>query len=345
MAEGARVDAIETLQSLKIALVKFAEAANVALADAEGEMRRTQTWLQTEARSHWESELRKRTEALSRAKEALRDKKMFKDATGRTPSAVDEEKAVRIAQRNLEEAEQKIVAVRRHTMAIQKEIQIYQGAVQRFANTVQLDVPLATAQLEKMFGQLEAYVSLRAAAPGEAIGEAVGAGGGGVDAPPDVSMARRSGWPSAPEIDPLAIRRHSPSPRRRRTARAGGDVSLVRWQIGTLSDQQRDSVGEIDLPMESADRLTLVVSRRSLERSHLYLERLEPTGDKDSGWYLGPSDADADDPCEIVAIEDLLRSRPDLRELLRLPEGCLALLGVNGLERIFDRGDNRRWPS
>src|SRR5256885_9726349 len=132
MSETARVESIDALKAFKRALFKFAEGASVALGDAESEISRAQLWLETEQRSHWNNQVRKRTELVARAKEALRMKKLYKDATGSTQSAVDEEKALAIAQRRLTEAEQKVVAVRRYASQLQKDYHVYKGAVQRF---------------------------------------------------------------------------------------------------------------------------------------------------------------------------------------------------------------------
>src|SRR5688572_8182131 len=108
----ARIDSIAVLRELKVALAKFGEAANVALADAESEMMRLLNWVELEQNTYWQGQIRKRTDILSRAKEALRQKKLFKDATGRILSAVDEERAVLRAKAALEEAEQKLVNVK-----------------------------------------------------------------------------------------------------------------------------------------------------------------------------------------------------------------------------------------
>ena len=166
MSEGsARVDSIDSIKLFRIALLKFAEACSVAMTDAESEMHQTQNWLDNEQLSHWQSQIRKRTELLGRAKEALRMKKLFKDSSGRTPSAVEEEKAVRLAQARLEEAEQKLVATKKYSRVLQREIQNYKGSIQRFATTVESDVPVAVAQLDAMAAALETYVAY---APGDA---------------------------------------------------------------------------------------------------------------------------------------------------------------------------------
>ena len=160
MSDSARIDDIDVLKRFRRALWKFAETANVAIGDAESEAQRVLLWLETEQRSYWEHQLRLRYEALMKAKDALRQKKLYKDSTGKYPSAVDEEKAVALAQRRMEEAEQKIAAVRRYIPRLQRELQLYKGSVQRFATTVQVDIPSAVHTLDRVTAKLEDYVAL-----------------------------------------------------------------------------------------------------------------------------------------------------------------------------------------
>ena len=159
MGRGARVDSIDAIRYFRVALVKFQESANSAITDAESEMHQAHTWLESEQRQHWQREIRKSHELLMRAKEALRMKKLFKDSTGSRPSAVDEEKAVKVAERKLQEAEQKAANVKRHLLKLPKEVQTYKGSVQRFATSVQQDIPVALAHLGEMVAKLDEYVN------------------------------------------------------------------------------------------------------------------------------------------------------------------------------------------
>lgn len=163
MSEGARIESIDALKHFRIALFKFQESANVALADAEGDINSTLNWLENEQLSHWQTQIRKRHDLLERAREALRMKRLFKDSSGRTPQAVEEEKAVRVCQARLAEAEEKLANVKKYTRVLQREMQVYKGSVQRFATTVQSDIPVAAAALDSMLTSLEAYVALSAA--------------------------------------------------------------------------------------------------------------------------------------------------------------------------------------
>jgi hypothetical protein len=165
MAEGARVESIDALKHFRVALFKFQEAANAALGDCESDLHSTMNWLENEQYTFWQSQIRKRHEIVERCKEAVRMKKLFKDSSGRTPSAVEEEKALMVAQRRKEEAETKFANVKKYTRVLQKEMESYKGSVQRFATTVQSDIPVAAATLDTLVQTLEQYVML---APGDA---------------------------------------------------------------------------------------------------------------------------------------------------------------------------------
>jgi hypothetical protein len=169
MTRYARVDSIDSLQALKVALVKFAEASMVALSDAESEVSRTMMWLELEQTAHWQNQLRKRALIVERCKEALRNKKIFKDAFGRQQSTFDEEKALRRAVLSFEEAEEKLANTRKAVNVMRREQQNYKGGVQRFHTCVEADIPGAIAQLSNMLGTLRQYV---AAAPAMATSQA-----------------------------------------------------------------------------------------------------------------------------------------------------------------------------
>jgi hypothetical protein len=158
----ANVQSIEAIANFKRALFKFAEAANAALTDAEADMLSTHRWLDHEQRVYWQNNVRKATELVSRCEEALRQKRIFKDSSGRTPSAVDEEKALAKARRMKEHAEQRLENVKRHTPRLAREIMLYKGQAQRFATFVAADIPAAAAKLDKMVDALDAYVNLAA---------------------------------------------------------------------------------------------------------------------------------------------------------------------------------------
>jgi hypothetical protein len=165
----ANVESVDALRAFRRALIKFAEAANVAITEAEADAQGTYRWLESEQRMHWATEVRKASDLVSRCEEALRQKRIFKDSSGRTPSAVDEEKALSKAKRIKEHAEERFENVRRYTPRLNREILLFKGQIQRLATFLASDIPHALASLDKMVGTLEAYTTL---APTEAVSAA-----------------------------------------------------------------------------------------------------------------------------------------------------------------------------
>jgi hypothetical protein len=166
---NARVHDIDVIRQFRAALVKFLESANSALTDSDGEITRKIGWLEGEQQHFWSMQVRKWNEEVNRAKDAVRQKRIFKDSLGRQQSTVDEEKHLKKCQRTLEEAEQKLENTRRHAKQLQREHLLYRGGVQRLATALSSDMPNAIAMLDRVTVQLEKYVS---AAPTLATSEA-----------------------------------------------------------------------------------------------------------------------------------------------------------------------------
>ncbi|CAN5638027.1 hypothetical protein BH09PLA1_BH09PLA1_08760 [soil metagenome] len=183
MAGTAKVESIDALKALRRTLFKFAEAANVALTDAESDLNRTLMWIETEQLQHWTSQIRKRTDLVSRCEEAVRQKKIFVDAAGRRSSAIDEIKALERAKKALAVAHEKLANCKQWSRKLEKEIQNYRGVVQRFGTTVQVDLPVAAAKLQNGIIQLEQYVAM--GVPIETTSTAI-------EAPADASSASLS---------------------------------------------------------------------------------------------------------------------------------------------------------
>jgi hypothetical protein len=200
MSNTARVDSIDALRQFRVSLIKFVEEANAALGGAESEMQRMMGWLDREQLSYWQLQIRKRTEALGRAQEALRMKKLFPDASGRTPTPIEEEKMVRRCKAALEEAEQKLLNVKKYSRVLQREIMNYKGGVQRFATWVGSEIPVAISRLDKMAGMLDRYVALNMGVGAAPVRDAsAGAFGAGASDLPAVSRPPAEGAPAEGE--------------------------------------------------------------------------------------------------------------------------------------------------
>ncbi len=158
MAGAARVADIDVIRHFRASLIKFVEKANVGLTDSEGDVTRKISWLEGEQDHFWAMQIRKWNEEVNRAKDAVRQKRIFKDALGRQQSTVDEEKQLKKCQKILEEAETKLANTRRHAKQLQREHLMYRGGVQRLATILSSDMPNAVATLDRIVTQLERYV-------------------------------------------------------------------------------------------------------------------------------------------------------------------------------------------
>ena len=336
MSETARIDSIAELRTFRVALIKFAESCNVALGDAEADMQRTLQWLERDQISYWNGQLAKRAETVARCKEAVRMKKLFKSPTGSQQSAVEEEKALRIAIRNYEEAEQKIIACKQWSKRLQKEIMMYKGGVTRFTSVLGGDVPRALAVLDAMATSLEEYAALSASASGAAA--AAGTGGDYSSHSGLPSMSRSPdeiGGKATGVVDIAALRANVP-PADVRAAAPEVDIRDEKWALSALSPDARKSVVELKQPTAPVDSShTLVMAKGAWSSPRIYLERRAATSPTDTGWYIASTDTTGIVALHKVTVRDLLEIRPDFRELLTLPEGYLTVVDGDGIRSIF----------
>jgi hypothetical protein len=338
MQQGARVESIDALARFRLALVKFRETAIAALGDAEGDIQRTLNWVENDQESFWMSQIRLRRDALGQARDSLRQKTIFKDSTGRPPSAVEEQKAVARAQQRLEEAQQKLAAVRHWGKFLQREVLLYRGQVQRFVTNVSSDVPAAIAQLGGLIAQLNEYVAL---AP-----DAAGAGGaaareysvaGGV-----ASMTRGQ----APVVEQqqrpyVHLRSRAPKPEARAAAMEAQRIPSA-WMAGQFNGQAAAGIASLSVDwtaLNPADRVVIAAGAEGSPR--IFLDHSAGAAG-DSGWYIAPVE-EGEVRLEWLAVADLLSVRPDWRQLLSLPAGCLAVIDRGGIVAVLNDHDENLW--
>ncbi len=159
MGEQVSVESFEALGCLRMALAKFVDDASGVLYAADAHLQRTKTWIKTEQANHWQAEGRKRAELLIRAKLALKEKKLQPSPLGGRQSCVEEEKAVKLATRRVEEAEQKALNVKLWTRRIDEEGLAYSASATTMKHTITAAVPAAIARLDHMLEALQAYAS------------------------------------------------------------------------------------------------------------------------------------------------------------------------------------------
>ena len=109
MSEQAKISSIEALEAFRADLIQYISKARVALEDMEGDVRRTQTWLDTDRAQHWGTEMKKRMKQLHQAEQELYSANL----TNPQASNAFQKMAVHKAQRNVDEAEEKLRVVKK----------------------------------------------------------------------------------------------------------------------------------------------------------------------------------------------------------------------------------------
>jgi hypothetical protein len=334
MSNSAKVQNVDVLKDFRTAMWTFAEKANVALGEAESELQRVTTWLEHEQMAYWTTQLRKRHEAVLKAKEALRYKQIFKSPTGGRQSTADEEKAVAVALRRFQEAEAKMANVKKWVRQLQKESHIYKGTVQRFATSVTVDLPNAAAKVERMITALDGYVALRA--PETVLPTDGSASGGMSQAGPAVSE------PGGAYRD---LRNNTPAGNAREAA-ASANPAGAAWVAGELAPGDARAIADLPLEGGPIDPAALVVFAAGIQSApRVYLERTAGTFPGDSGWYIGPADGPAAGALECARVDEILAARPQFAELLALPVGVLIVMDAAGIAALLNANDEDLWPS
>jgi hypothetical protein len=343
MGDQASIESFEALRQLRTAVCRFAEVVGAGLDEADAELQRAGNWVKHEQTAYWKRESQRRAELVVQAKSALTRKKMQKTALGSRPSCVEEEKALALALRRVEEAKQKTARVRHWTRKLDEEVYRYQAVAGGLSQSLAIDVPNALAQLDAMLTSLEAYATsiapqLQGSESARPPTESAAAAG-------VASMARAA--PTEP--GDLATYRQLRASTPPASVRASAPLveSGAEWRDYDLAASQPsanlDALNLPPAPPLPDDRI--VVARGAALAPRVYMERLAATAPGDSGWCIGAVDAAAPAGYDALRVADFLAVRPDLQPVLALPPGYLVVLDGDALEVLLDANDNRLLPA
>jgi hypothetical protein len=186
MAPHAHVSSVEAIEAFRASLIVYLSQARPVLEEVGSEVLRTRFWLEHEARAHWEREIRRRTERLHEAEQALFGARL--SGLREAPSA--EQLAVRRAKVAVEQAEDRLKNVKRWCREFDSRIDPLARELDPARNLLAIDMPRAVAHLARMVQTLGDYAGLNpladvaGATPGQAQSEdAVGTTPGAPGAP------------------------------------------------------------------------------------------------------------------------------------------------------------------
>ena len=125
-------------------------------------MRRTGQWLQQERPYYWQEQIKRRREQVAAAKAEVFRRKLQK-TPDHHPSLSEPMEILRRAEASLQDAEKRLILVRKWQPLFHQAVLEYHGSIRRIKDLAASDVPRAVTVLTRMIDALEAY--LRVAAP------------------------------------------------------------------------------------------------------------------------------------------------------------------------------------
>lgn len=198
MSQDARVLSVQALRDFKGSMIKFVEEARNALSGVDMELRRMRDWLERDQLGYWQMQVKKRQEAVMNARSELAKRQI--SAKGNSSiSDTEQKEALRLAQRKLHVAEEKVQVVKRLIPILHHEIAEYKSCASPMNDHLSGGMEKSMGTLEKMVRSLEDYLALQApttqrldplggsarsaAGTSASVGSAAPASGGGGESP------------------------------------------------------------------------------------------------------------------------------------------------------------------
>ena len=160
MADQAQISSVEAIESFRAKLIEYLGQMRPTLGEIGNEVVRTRVWLEGEHRHHWERELRQRGRRLEEAKQELFNATMAQ----LNEAAALHRMAVTRAQRAVEEAQAKLVKLKKWSRDIDNRAAPLMKQVDQLHGFVGVDMARAIAYLDNILKSLEAYRNVRSTA-------------------------------------------------------------------------------------------------------------------------------------------------------------------------------------
>ena len=161
MPEAAYVHTTDAILAVKAALANFTVQVEEALAEIEGEMRRTLDWLEHDRPRYWKERVRQAWDGVTQAKAELHRCLMYPIGPQERPSCHEERAALKRAEAYRAHCEEKAERLRQWIREIRHELYEYQGRVTQIKDAATIEAPRAMAALARILHRIEEYAELR----------------------------------------------------------------------------------------------------------------------------------------------------------------------------------------
>lgn len=156
----ARVTNVAALPEFRAMLATFAIEVRQALDEVDMEARKALDWITHDQPAYWQSEIRRSSDAVARAKDDLSQSRTYKRIDEYVPSCAEEKKVLERAKQRQDYAEQKLETVKQWGRAARQAVDKFKGPVQRLTAVLDGDIPRALAVLDRMHDALARYNAL-----------------------------------------------------------------------------------------------------------------------------------------------------------------------------------------
>ena len=157
MSESAHVASLEAVARFTAALRRFDDEATSVLLSLDQQIQRALHWLDHEQPAYWRQQIRKQYDEVARTRTAW-ENCLLRTVAGDRPSCIEEEKAHRVAKRNLEAALAKPDEIRRWAIRVHQEVDEFRGRVGGLRPALEGGVPKTVGLLERTQGTLLSYI-------------------------------------------------------------------------------------------------------------------------------------------------------------------------------------------
>jgi chromosome segregation ATPase len=154
--QGANITSVDALGAFRAALVLYLSKARPTLEEINSEVVRLRVWLESDRRIFWEKQVRRCALKLEEAKQAVFSAEMSR----LRESTSAERTAVTKAQRDLAEAEAKLVNVRKWINDFESRVSPLAKQLERLQSFLSSGLPKAHAHLAESIRALEAYANM-----------------------------------------------------------------------------------------------------------------------------------------------------------------------------------------
>ena len=153
MAESAQVSSVDAIEAFRASLLIYLGKAKPALEQVSAEVLRTRVWVQNTQKAHWEHQLKLRRRKLEEARGELFNARLsqFNESTLLHTMAVQK------AQRAVDEAEAKLVLLKKWSREMETRAEPLLKQLEQFHGYLTTELVKGTVQLAQIVKTLDAY--------------------------------------------------------------------------------------------------------------------------------------------------------------------------------------------